>query len=141
MIQNKGTNMTGPKVKELQEELEQFRKEKEKIKNIIGAIGAKTSPRQDKILNISFITAIIVLFVLDTMRYVLKINIPLPPLFLVEISLLLVSIKIIWMIRKQMKVEHFQFWILNSIEYRINDVSKKLNKIEDEIKKCCEHKK
>jgi len=92
-------------------------------------------------MNISFITAIIVLFILDTMRYVLKINIPLPPLFLVEISLLLVSIKIIWMIRKQMKVEHFQFWILNSIEYRINDVSKKLNKIEDEIKKCCEHKK
>ena len=141
MIQNKGTNMTGPKVEELQEELEQFRKEKERIKNFIGAIGAKTSARRDRVMNISFITAIIVLFVLDTMRYVLKINIPLPPLFLVEISLLLVSIKIIWMIRKQMKVEQFQFWILNSIEYRINDVSKKLNKIEDEIKKCCEHKK
>ena len=73
--------MTRPKVKELQEELEQFRKEKEKIKNIIGAIGAKTSTRQDKILNISFIVAVVVIFALDTMRHILKIDIPLPPLF------------------------------------------------------------
>lgn len=35
------------------------------------------------------------------------------------------------MIHKQMKVEHFQFWILNSIEYRINEISKKLIKIEE----------
>ena len=133
--------MTRPKITELQEELEQFRKEKERIKNFIGAIGAKTSTRQDKILNICFITAIVILFVLDTMRHILKIDIPLPPLFSIEIGLLLVSIKIIWMIRKQMKVEHFQFWILNSIEYRINDVSKRLTRIENEIKKVCGHKK
>ena len=133
--------MTGPKVKELQEELEQYHKEKERIKNIIGAIGARTSTRRDKILNISFIAAIVVLFTLDIMWHILKIDIPLPPLFLVEISLLLVSIKIIWMIHKQMKVEHFQFWILNSIEYRINDVSKRLTRIENEIKKVCGHKK
>ena len=133
--------MTKPEVKELQEELEQFRKEKEKIKNIIGAIGARTSTRQDRILNISFIAAIITLFVLDTMRHILEIDIPLPPLFSIEIGLLLVSMKIIWMIRKQMKVEHFQFWILNSIEYRINDVSKRLTRIENEIKKGCGHKK
>jgi len=132
--------MSNPKVKELQEELEQFRKEKEKIKNIIGAIGAKSSPRQDKIFNISFIAAIVILFILDTMRHILEIDIPLPPLFSIEIGLLLISIKIIWMIRKQMKVEHFQFWILNSIEYRINDVSKRLTRIENEIKNC-EHKK
>ena len=132
--------MTG-NVKELQEELEQFRKEKEKIKSFIGAIGAKTSTKQDMILNISFIAAVIILFVLDTMRHILEIDIPLPPLFSIEIGLLLVSIKIIWMIRKQMKVEHFQFWILNSIEYRLNDVSKRLISIENEIKKGCGHKK
>ncbi|MDO9465605.1 MAG: hypothetical protein Q7J67_09970 [bacterium] len=61
--------MTRPGVKELQEELEQFRKEKEKIKNIIGAIGAKTSARQDRILNISFITAIIVLLNIELMIF------------------------------------------------------------------------
>ena len=104
-------------------------------------IGARASTKHDRILNISFIAAVIVLFVLDTMLHILKIDIPLPPLFLVEISLLLVSIKIIWMIRKQMKVEHFQFWILNSIEYRINDISKRLAGIENEIKKVCGYKK
>ncbi|MCK4400901.1 hypothetical protein KAW08_01190 [bacterium] len=133
--------MTAPKVKELQEELEQFRKEKEWIKNVIGTIGAKTSTKQDMILNISFISAVVILFVLDTMRHMLEIDIPLPPLFSIEIGLLLVSIKIIWMIRKQMKVEHFQFWILNSIEYRLNDVSKRLINIENLIKEDCGHKK
>ena len=47
-----------------------------------------------------------------------------------EIGVLLVSVKIIWMIHKQTKVEHFQFWILNSIEFRLNAISKKLTQIE-----------
>jgi hypothetical protein len=44
-----------------------------------------------------------------------------------------VSLKIIWMIYKQTKVEHFQFWILNSIEFRLNNVSKQLNDIEEKL--------
>ena len=46
------------------------------------------------------------------------------------IGVLLVSVKIIWMIHKQTKVEHFQFWILNSIEFRLNAISKKLTQME-----------
>ncbi len=38
-----------------------------------------------------------------------------------------------WMIHKQARVEHFQFWILNSIEFRLNDVSKKLSRIEEQM--------
>ena len=127
--------MIEDEMKTLQEELEQFQREKNEIRNIIGSIGGKTLARRDKFLNIFFIIIITAFFLLDFTRHILGINLPLPPLFSIEIGLLLVSIKIIWMIHKQMKVEHFQFWILNSIEYRINDLSKKLEKIENAINK------
>ncbi len=55
-------------------------------------------------------------------------------MFSIEIGVLLVSLKIIWMMHKQTKVEHFQFWILNSIEFRLNDMSKKIEKIRKELK-------
>ena len=57
----------------------------------------------------------------------------LPSNISIEIGILLVSIKIVWMIHSQGKYNHFVFWILNSIEYRINDISKKLCAIEKDI--------
>ena len=118
----------------LQEDLESFRREKEKIRNFVGQIGGARSAGFDKIANVVFILAIVLLFVLDIIRHTLHIQIPLPPLFSLELGILLVSIKIIWMIYKQMKVEHFQFWILNSIEFRLNDLSKQIRQIQEKLK-------
>lgn len=129
----KGNLMTEEEINALQEELAQFQHEKDQIRNIIGAIGGEGSTRRDKLINIFFIILIAILFLLDTLRHLFGIEIPLPPLFSIEIGLLLVSIKIIWMIHKQMKIEHFQFWILNSIEFRINDISKRLITVERSI--------
>ena len=72
--------------------------------------------------------------ILDALRHVVGIPIPLPPLFSIELGILLVSVKIIWMIHKQTKVEHFQFWILNTIEFRLNEISKKISAIEKHLK-------
>jgi len=113
----------------LQEELESFQKEKEKIRTLVGKIGGATSTRNDTIINIIFIGIIIILLVLDTLKHFLHFSLPLPPLFSIELGVFLVSIKIIWMMYKQMKVEHFQFWILNSIEFRLNDLSKQVRQI------------
>jgi hypothetical protein len=44
------------------------------------------------------------------------------------------------MMHKQIKVEHFQFWILNSIEFRLNDVSKRMSKIEKMLKETFKNK-
>ena len=126
--------MSEQEIKALQEELEQYRKEIEKIKNIIGSIGGKTLNKYDKIYNRVFIVLLAVFFLLDILRHFFNVKTSLPPLFSLEIGLLLVSIKIIWMIHKQTKVEHFQFWILNSIEFRVNDISKKIKNIEKYIK-------
>lgn len=117
----------------LEQDLEQFRSEKEKIHNLVGQIGGKDSAKQDKIINFVFFTVIILLFIFDILRHLFNISVPLPPLFFIEIGILVVFLKIIWMIYKQTKVEHFQFWILNSIEFRLNSVSKQLNDIEEKL--------
>ncbi len=114
---------------QLREELERFKKEKEKIRTLVGQIGGKNTQRRDKIISTIFIIAIIILFIVDILRHILHINIPLPPLFSIEIGILLVSVKIIWMMHQQAKVNHFEFWILNSIEFRLNDISNRINKI------------
>lgn len=117
----------------LLEELEQFRKEKERIRMLVGQIGGKHSQKQDQYMNIGFITAMVILFFLDILRHVFHINVPLPQMFSIELAVLLVSIKIIWMIHKGTKVEHFQFWVLNSIEFRLNDLSKHVRAIEKKL--------
>ena len=116
----------------LQEELEQFREEKEKIRALVGQIGGVASNRRDRVVNIIFLLAIAVLLVADLLRHVAGLVVPLPPLFSLELGVLLVSVKIIWMIHKQARVEHFQFWILNSIEYRLNEIAKTVRQLEDQ---------
>ncbi len=118
---------------ELADELRQFQEEKEKIRKIIGQIGGKSSAKRQTVVTALFVGAMLVLFVLDVSRHFLKIPVPLPPLFSIEIGILLVSIKIIMMIQKQTRVEHFEFWILNSIEFRVDQISKRLRAIEDHL--------
>ncbi|MBN2565619.1 MAG: hypothetical protein JXB46_07910 [Candidatus Eisenbacteria bacterium] len=117
----------------LREELEQFRREKEKIRALVGQIGGAQSNRRDQVINGAFLTAIGMLFLADVLRHVLHIDMPLPPLFSIELGVLLVSVKIVWMIHKQSRVEHFQFWILNSIEFRLNEITKSVRRLEDKV--------
>lgn len=51
----------------------------------------------------------------------------------INIIFLLVSLKIIWMIHRQTKIDHFQFWILTSIEFQVSAVAKKLAELEQKI--------
>ena len=120
---------------QLKAELDQFKKEKEKIRNLMGQIGGKNTEKRDKLINHTFIVLILTLFLGDVSRHFLHIEIPLPPLFSLQIGILLVSIKIIWMMHKSTKVEHFQFWILNSIEFRLNDVAKQVRQLERTVEK------
>ncbi|HDP66912.1 MAG TPA: hypothetical protein ENN20_00245 [Candidatus Marinimicrobia bacterium] len=119
----------------LESELEHFRSEKEKIRQIVGQVGGKGSAKQDLMINLTFLAIILVLFIFDILRHLFHMNLPLPPLLSIEMGVLLVSIKIIWMIYKQAKVEHFQFWILNSIEFRLNNLSSQINTIEKKLDK------
>ena len=121
-------------VEELEAQLKGYRDERERIKQLMGQIGGSSDVKRDKIVNWVFIVLIVLLLSFDIARHFLHWeNIPLPPLFSIEIGVLLVSIKIIWMINRQSKVDHFQFWILHSIEFRINNLSRQLNEIQSVI--------
>lgn len=121
-------------IESLKAELEEYRKEKEQIRQVIGAIGGAIEGKGEKALNIGFVVLLCGIFVLDMLRHFGEYEIPyLSAMLSLEIGVLLVSVKIIWMIHKQSKVEHFQFWMLNSIEFRLNAVSKKLNDIENKL--------
>jgi hypothetical protein len=126
-------SMKEEEVRLLKEELEEFKKEKAQIRSFIGQIGGAGGERRDKIFNIVFIVALVALFLTDVLRHFADLEITyIPEMLSLETGVLLVSLKIIWMIHKQTKVEHFQFWILNSIEFRLNDISKRVRKIEKE---------
>ena len=128
----------------LREELEHYKAEKEKIRNIVGQIGGATSHRRIVVINIAFLVIVVSAFVFDLLRHLMKWEIPLlPPLLLLEVAVLMVSLKIIWMIHKQSKVDHFQFWILNSIEFQMNMLSRRIADMTDavgDMKKTVEEK-
>ncbi|VGO23305.1 hypothetical protein [Pontiella sulfatireligans] len=119
----------------LKAELDQFKKEKEKIRQLMGQIGGKHAEKIDRRVNFFFIGAISLLALNDFLHHIFEFHTPIPSLFSLEIAVLLVSIKIIWMMHKATKVEHFQFWILNSIEFRLNDVAKQVRNLDKTVKK------
>lgn len=119
----------------LKAELDQFKKEKEKIRKLMGQIGGKEQEKRDKWMNWIFISAIVLIGINDVMHVVGGFHPPIPTELSLGIAVLLVSIKIIWMMHKATKVEHFQFWILNSIEFRLNDVAKQVRSLEKTVEK------
>jgi len=125
--------LTDAETAALKEELEQFRQEKERIRVVVGQIGGKRTIKRDRIINIVFIVILLLLLLLDILRHYFHLKIPLPDVFSLEVGLLLVSLKIIWMIHNQSRVEHFQFWILNSIEFRLNDIAKRIKQVEKTV--------
>ena len=120
----------------LRTELEHYKSERERIRRIIGQIGGNHEKGRDLAINALFLAVVLCLFAFDFLREVFGIMIHnLPPALSMELALLLVSLKIIWMIHKQTKVDHFQFWMLNSIEFQINTVSQRLQSLEDQLNK------
>lgn len=115
----------------LEEELQHYRKEKEKVRKIIGQIGGSTSKKYDRRVNIIFLVIVISLFLFDVLRELLHLQLSgYTSNLAIEFALLLVSVKIIWMINKQSKIDHFQFWVLNSIEFQINNIAKRMRELE-----------
>jgi len=121
---NEKYEKTEDEISDLKQAMEHFEQEKERVRAIIGSIGGVPQFRT-KLINALFIVIIIVagaisVFSGDRLR-----------LLMVELTMVMLSIKIIYMIHIQMRVNHFKFWILSAIEWRINEMTvqlKQLNK-------------
>jgi len=105
------------------DDLQEFIKEKERIRKIVGQIGGKPT-LVGKIINITML--LLILATLIAAPFLPK-DLELPA---IEIGLVLLSIKIFIFLRNEAKVMHFQFWMLSSLEWRMNDIAKRLKKID-----------
>ncbi|HUX20198.1 MAG TPA: hypothetical protein VMW69_03095 [Spirochaetia bacterium] len=112
---------------EIERELAEYQRERDHLKEILGAYGGKRYSRIDTIMNVVFLVVIVGMFVVQATFKLIE------PYVSIEISVLLVSIKIVWMIHSQNKMNHFQFWVLNTIEYRVNEAIRRLQSIERHI--------
>ena len=111
----------------LRQELDDFKKEKERLRNIVGEIGGKNN-KQHKIVSFVFIILIGILLVLGVVLGKITIFLTL------EIVVVLGIFKIIWMFYESQRASHFQFWILNSLEFRLNEMDRKVKRIEKMLK-------
>lgn len=107
----------------LRHELDEFKKEKERIRNIVGEIGGKNN-KQHKIVSLIFVLLIAVLLILGVVLQKITLFLTL------EIVVLLGVFKLIWMFYESQRASHFQFWILNSLEFRLNEIDRRVKRIE-----------
>ena len=111
----------------LRQELDEFKKEKERIRNIVGEIGGKNN-KQHKIVSMIFVLLIGTLLILGVVLQKITLFLTL------EIVVLLGVFKLIWMFYESQRASHFQFWILNSLEFRLNEIDRRVKKIEKMLK-------
>jgi hypothetical protein len=106
---------TKDEISDLKQALENFEQEKERVRAIIGSIGG-VPKFSTKLMNVLFIAVIIAagtvsIFADEKLR-----------LLMIELTTIMLSVKIIYMIHIQTRVNHFKFWILSAIEWRINEM-------------------
>ena len=109
-------------INDLRQELEHFQQEKERVRAIIGKIGG-VPQFQTKLINAIFI-AVIAISVVVSIVSGEKLR-----LLMIELATVTLSLKIIYLIHCQMRVNHFKLWILSAIEWRINEVMAQVKQI------------
>jgi predicted ferric reductase len=113
-------------INDLKSELVNFEKEKERVRAIIGKIGG-VPKFETRLINAIFIIIIVIALVIsivggDRWR-----------LLMIELTTVMLSVKIIFLIHNQMRVSHFEFWILSALEWRINEMMAILRKMEEKV--------
>lgn len=113
-------------IEDLKKELEHFQQEKDRVRTIIGQIGGMPKFRT-KLMNVVFIIVLatsvtLSIIVPDRWRWVM-----------VEIATVTLSLKILYLIHCEMKMNHFKFWILSSIEWRLTEVKKQLTDLKNKL--------
>ncbi|OQX53697.1 MAG: hypothetical protein B5M53_06675 [Candidatus Cloacimonas sp. 4484_209] len=115
-------NKKEPEEKISKEEIERFLADREKIRKIVGNIGGKPT-RNERIVNIIFFAIVAALFIISFIPHGIS------KIIGIEIAIFLVSLKLVYFLYNEARVNHFQFWVLSTLEWRINDISKTLKEI------------
>ena len=110
------------------EEMEQFLREKEQIRSIVGRIGGKPTARTRVFNILMFILIIATLLAIPFVKNEYH-------TIALEVGILILSLKIFLLLHNEAKVTHFQFWMLSSLEWRMNDIAKRLARIDESMEK------
>jgi hypothetical protein len=113
--------------KEVKEEVEQYKKEKEKIRKLLDSISNTNNGILNKVMDYGFILLLILLvfarFVFGIVDNILSL----------ELGLLLLSIKIIWLIKIQNNYNHFIFMIMHTLDHHQMKILEELKEIEKKM--------
>ena len=115
-------------LEDLRKELEHFEKDKERVRAIVGQIGG-IPKSQARIVNALFIIVLVVSVVISIVADEKW------RLLMIELATVTLSVKIIYLVHSQMRVAHFEFWILSSLEWRVNEIMKQLRNLRKQIEK------
>lgn len=96
---------------ELKKELEDFYQKKQKLRKLV-----EKQARKEMLFNITFLVVVLGFFILGAILKHIDATLSL------EIAILLVSVKMVWMIYEQQKANHFFFWILSTLEHEVNQL-------------------
>ncbi len=118
-------SMLEQELEELKQELETFQKEKERVRAIIGKIGGVPT-FNTKMVNTVFVILLVASVIIsiiggDKIRALM-----------IEVAVIALSAKIIYMMHCMMKVNHFKLWMLSSIEWRLNEIMKQVRRSKKE---------
>ena len=102
---------------DLKKEIENFQKEKERVRAIVGQIGGMPT-FSTKLINVIFIIFVIACFGVS-MIVEGRLSI-----LMIDIGLAALSIKLILLMHYLSRVNHFQLWVLTSMEWRLNELIK-----------------
>ncbi len=125
MRNDDATRIELEKERTLAEEIEQFKREKERIRSIVGRIGGVPSFRQ-KMFNMLFGAVIAACFIVSIGT---KGRLVLP---MIEIGVILISLKIMYLLHTFSRQMHFIFWILSSIEWRLSEMEGRMKEKRNE---------
>lgn len=107
----------------LKEEFQEYQKEKHSISEVIRKAEGRSNS-QHKIIGLIFAVLILAILVAGFILHRLTL------MQTLEIATLLAVLKVIWMFYDLQKSTHFEFWLLNSLEFRLNELDKRLKRIE-----------
>lgn len=109
---------------QLKQELHDFQQEKDRIRNIVGQVGGSAGTKHNNIINTVLLLIMGGLLLLGGLLNRIELQLAL------EVAILVGIMKLLWMFYEAQKANHFQFWILNSLEFRVNEIHKRVRKME-----------
>lgn len=111
---------------ELEQEIESFEQERDNVRRIVGRLGGMPE-KHGRVINIIFVVLVLAVFGLSIVcggkiRF-----------FMIELGILLLSLKLVYFLEAHMRLNHFQFWILSSLEWRLDKIDKRFRELDKKL--------